>query len=52
LLNESKEPIYIANLLPVYMVLAVVAVWSFFLVGGSVKNLKACCVLPRNSYNL
>jgi len=50
-MNETKDPIYLASLLPAYLVLAGVAVWSFFLVGGSVKNLKACCVW-RRSYDL
>ena len=52
LLHESTEPIYVASLLPAYIVLVVVAVWSFFLVGGSLKNLKACCIRQRNGYNL
>lgn len=52
LLHESKEPIYVASLLPAYVILVAVAVWSFFLVGGSLKNLKACCIRQRHSYNL
>jgi len=52
LLNESKEPVYVASLLPAYIILVAVALWSFFLVGGSLKNLKTCCLLRRHSYNL
>ena len=52
LLHEDKDPIYVASLLPAYIVVVAAAVWSFYLVGGSLKDVKACCVLRRNGYDL
>jgi len=52
LLHENRDPVYVGSLLPAYLVLIAVGVWSFHLVGGSVKNLKACCFRQHNGYNL
>jgi len=47
LVNGGHQPLYLASILPCYLVLAAMTVWSFVLVGGSLQNLKACCSVRR-----
>jgi anterior pharynx defective protein 1 len=52
LLNGGHQPVYVASLVPAYVVLVIVTVWSYFLVGGSVHNLKAFFAVRHTSYDL
>lgn len=52
LLNQQDQPHYEASLIPAYIVLTFMAIWSFLLVGGSLRNIKACFSAQQTSYNL
>lgn len=40
LLNSRQ--IYLATLIPIYIVMTMLGIWAFFTVGGSCQNLKTC----------
>lgn len=52
LFNQRDDPVYEANLIPAYIVLVIMAVWSFLVVGGSLRNIKACVFTQQSGYNL
>jgi anterior pharynx defective protein 1 len=52
LLNGGQQPVYAASIVLCYLVLIAVSIWSFYLVGGSWRNLKACCFVRRSGYDL
>lgn len=52
LLNQRDRPAYEVSLIPAYLVLATMAIWSFFVVGGSLRNIKACLFTQQSGYNL
>lgn len=52
LLNQSLTPVYLASVLVSYIVMVATGVWAFFVAGGSLSNIKACCTGMTSSYGL
>jgi len=53
LMNRTLSPVYVASLLPAYIMLALMSVWAFIIVGGSWRTIRLA-IMPRgvSSYSL
>jgi anterior pharynx defective protein 1 len=52
LLNQSKAPIYVGSMVPAYAVMVATGIWSYFVAGGSITNIKAFILNKHAGYNL
>jgi len=52
LLNRGNSPVYLASLIPAYVVMLVMAAWSYLIAGGSTENFKAFILNKHRGYNV
>ncbi|KAK7491459.1 hypothetical protein BaRGS_00017288 [Batillaria attramentaria] len=50
--DSRPEPLYLATLIPAYIVMVVSGVMAFFVAGGSVQNIKAAFVCRKGRYEI